>query len=126
MWPIKGMTTFLAEWMKNSFGMTAEMPQISNDGIDVDVELLIDVEEESCEAKREGSQVKSNDLAGDKNMQNIDDRPGIDNVKKNHPASYNWIDSMVQSNPTVDNINLLKTLQLHKCNTYCMRKRKIL
>ena len=123
---VKGMTTFLAQWMQQSFGMTAEMPQISNDGVDVDVELLINVDEKICNAKDDNIQLGAADLANEENNQELENGPCIDNAKKNHPASYNWSDSMVQSNTTVDNFNLLRTLQLHKCNTYCMRKRKIL
>ena len=123
---VKGMTTFLAQWMQQSFGMTAEMPQISNDGVDVDVELLINVDEKICNAKDDDIQLGAADLANEENNQELENGPCIDNAKKNHPASYNWSDSMVQSNTTVDNFNLLRTLQLHKCNTYCMRKRKIL
>ena len=90
---VKNMTDFLAEWMQKSFGMTAELPEIPNDGIDVDVELLAEAVGESAP-----SEIK-------------------------HPSTFNWSDKFVQDNPILDCINLLKQLQMHKCNAYCMRKR---
>ena len=52
---VKNMTDFLAEWMQKSFGMTAELPEIPNDGIDVDVELLADTEGESTTIRYQAS-----------------------------------------------------------------------
>ena len=79
--------------MQKSFGMTAMMPELPNDGIEVEVELLAETEEESTQPELK------------------------------HPSSYNWSDKFVQDNPILDTINLLKHLQMHKCNAYCMRKR---
>ena len=41
-----------------------------------------------------------------------------------HPSTFNCSDSFVKNNPIKDKINLLRKLQMHTCNLYCMRKRK--
>ena len=47
-------------------------------------------------------------------------------IKLEHPSTYNCSDKFVQNNPELDKQNCFKNLQLHKCNLFCMRPRKVL
>ena len=46
--------------------------------------------------------------------------------KMEHPSTYNCNNKFVQDNPELDKHNCFKNLQLHKCNLFCMRPRKVL
>ena len=96
------MADILSEWMKKSFGMTASMP------VDASVDVI------HCEQNIESSEKKNrtNNLMLHPSNFTLTD---IDSHKRNKMDQ--------QRVHTEDTNSLFHSLQIHRCNAYCMRKR---
>ena len=103
------MADALAEWMEKTFGMTASMP------------TTVNVDEVTCQ---EIEDIMSED---ETTTYSITDHPSnftlTDVIReaqkyKNDSAK----EKQIHENDTK---NLFRSLQLHKCNAYCMRNRNI-
>ena len=124
----KEMGNFLGKWMEKCFGMTATMPN-EEDFIQAHVDILY---RDDSETKDDNDQDSSTgNICQQTNEDNNDDRrsPAQPRIRKrkrtnpNHPSNFDFSDERVQQNPKTDVRNLLKALQMHMCNGFCMRKR---
>ena len=103
------MADALAGWMEQSFGMTACMPKTVN----VDCMTCQDIKDIMTEEDNESHSLTD------------------------HPSNFTFTDVIKETQKhgnddkkkkeifEKDTINLFKSLQLHKCNAFCMRKRNI-
>ena len=96
------MADILSEWMEKSFGMTASMP------VEASVEIIPC--QETAESKNTHN--KSNTILKHPSNFTFTD---MDNQKKKQKKQ--------QKVHIEDSIKLFQSLQIHRCNTYCMRKR---
>ena len=115
---IQNMTDFLAEWMQKSFGMSATMPDIKKSDMNVDMKVCLG-EGDEMDIALEFVEMMESASTEEVVHDNTD-------IKLEHPSTYNCSDKFVQENPTLDVHNCFKNLQMHSCNLFCMRPRKIL
>ena len=103
------MADALAEWMEKSFGMTACMP------------TTVNVNDVTCQ---EIEDIMSND---ENESYSITDHPSnftlTDVIKETQ--KHNNENSKERKIFEMDTKKLFKSLQFHKCNAFCMRKRNI-
>ena len=114
---IQKMAPFLAEWMEKCFGMTATLPKITRSDLNVNMSVCVDAEEE-MDVEIEASEIDPTGIEQQNQEQSTS--------KLEHPSTFNCSDRWVLENPLLDTFNSFNKLQMHHCNLYCMRTRKVL
>ena len=105
------MADFLSKWMEQSFGVTATMPVTA----DVNVLPCQEIQDRATEQAKRAKKI----LEHPSNFTLTD----IDRGEIQKSRNQNLVETSIH---VADRANLFRTLQMHTCNTYCMRKRSFL
>ena len=110
---IKEMGPFPAEWMKKSFQMTASMPEVTKEEVDVHVQMMDKTDTDNSKMSQQNHR-----------NENCEKDALSDDKYNHHPSCFLFNSKVVQTCKKQDEASLLKHLQMHQCSKYCMRKRK--